>query len=84
MESSYIMTLYRKLAIIILVSCLSITFDQVTKCDIEKFQAFYQAMLKEGIYLAPSAYEAGFVSSAHNESLIEETIAAAGRAFATL
>ncbi len=60
------------------------TFQQVSQCDIGKFQAFYQAMLKEGIYLAPSAYEAGFVSSAHSEDLIEQTIAAAARAFATL
>jgi len=59
-------------------------FQQVSQCNLEHFKAFYHAMLNEGIYLAPSAYEAGFVSSTHNEALIDETIAAAAKAFATL
>lgn len=52
-------------------------FSQVTQCNVERFQAFYHGMLNEGVYLAPSAYEAGFMSAAHGESEIEQTIAAA-------
>ncbi|GAA5215935.1 glutamate-1-semialdehyde 2,1-aminomutase [Corallincola platygyrae] len=59
-------------------------FDQVTQCDLERFQKFYHLMLEEGVYLAPSAYEAGFVSNAHTDKEIDETIAAAGRCFAKL
>ena len=59
-------------------------FEQVGRCDIERFKTFYRRMLDEGVYLAPSAYEAGFVSSKHTEELIDETIAAAKRVFATL
>lgn len=59
-------------------------FEQVGRCDIERFKTFYRRMLDEGVYLAPSAYEAGFVSSMHTEALIDETIAAAARVFATL
>lgn len=53
------------------------SFDQVMACDIERFKAFYHRMLNEGIYLAPSAYEAGFVSSAHSYEDIQQTIEAA-------
>ena len=59
-------------------------FEQVTQCDIEKFKAFYHGMLNEGIYLAPSAYEAGFLSVAHGDKEIDETIAAAERVFAKM
>lgn len=59
-------------------------FEQVTQCNIERFQKFYHGMLSEGVYMAPSAYEAGFVSSAHEESHINETIAAANKVFASL
>lgn len=59
-------------------------FGQVTQCDIGRFQKFYHAMLTEGVYLAPSAYEAGFVSGAHEDSHIDETISAANKVFATL
>ena len=59
-------------------------FEQVTQCDIEKFKAFYHGMLNEGIYLAPSAYEAGFLSMAHGDKEIDETIAAAERVFAKM
>jgi glutamate-1-semialdehyde 2,1-aminomutase len=55
-----------------------------TGCDQERFKAFYHAMLERGVYLAPSAFEAGFVSEAHSESDIEATISAAAEAFATL
>ena len=59
-------------------------FQQVTACDIDRFKRFFHAMLKEGVYLAPSAFEAGFVSSAHTPALIEQSIAAADKAMATL
>ena len=53
-------------------------FEQAAACDIERFKTFFTAMLKAGVYLAPSAFEAGFVSSAHTEADITETVAAAG------
>jgi len=59
-------------------------FDQVMACDAELFKRFFHQMLASGIYLAPSAFEAGFISSAHSDSDIDETIAAAASAFATL
>jgi len=60
------------------------SFQQVTECDIERFKKFYHAMLDKGIYLAPSAYEAGFVSSTHTDEDIDATIKAAGEVFASL
>jgi glutamate-1-semialdehyde 2,1-aminomutase len=57
---------------------------QVMACDIERFRKFFHAMLHEGVYLAPSAFEAGFVSAAHGEAEIEATLAAAERAFSAL
>jgi glutamate-1-semialdehyde 2,1-aminomutase len=60
------------------------TYDDVKKCDIERFKKFFHLMLKEGVYLAPSAYEAGFISSAHGEKEIAKTLAAAENAFAVL
>ena len=62
------------------VSC----FEQVTQCDIPRFNKFFHLMLEEGIYLAPSAYEAGFLSTAHTDDDIAETLAAAQRCFAKL
>ncbi len=59
-------------------------FDQVTRCDLEAFQRFYQGMLQAGVYLAPSAYEAGFVSSAHTDSVIDATLDASAKVFRTL
>jgi len=59
-------------------------FEQVTACDMDRFQAFYHGMLDAGIYLAPSAYETGFISSAHSDTIIDATLDAAGRVFATL
>jgi glutamate-1-semialdehyde 2,1-aminomutase len=56
-------------------------FAQSTACDQERFKAFFHAMLDRGVYLAPSAFEAGFVSAAHTEADIEETIQAAESAF---
>ncbi len=59
-------------------------FSQVMACDIERFKRFYHAMLAAGVYLAPSAYEAGFVSAAHSEADIAATLDAAERAFKAL
>ncbi|MBP7580869.1 glutamate-1-semialdehyde 2,1-aminomutase [Vogesella sp. DC21W] len=60
------------------------SYAEATQCDIPRFKAFFHAMLDEGVYLAPSAYEAGFTSIAHTDALIEDTIAAAGRALARI
>ncbi|WP_255377133.1 glutamate-1-semialdehyde 2,1-aminomutase [Sulfuriferula sp. AH1] len=57
------------------------TYDEVTECDKEAFNRFFHAMLDEGIYFAPSAFEAGFVSAAHGTTEIEATLAAADRVF---
>jgi len=57
-------------------------FAEVMQCDRERFNRFFHAMLTRGVYLAPSAYEAGFVSAAHGAREIEETLAAAREAFA--
>jgi glutamate-1-semialdehyde 2,1-aminomutase len=56
----------------------------VEKCDAERFKKFFHGMLEEGVYLAPSAFEAGFVSSAHTDADIDATIAAAGRVLASI
>jgi len=61
-----------------------VNFAQTSACDIERFKKFYNGMLQEGIYLAPSAYEAGFVSAAHTDEDLENTIEAAARVLATL
>jgi glutamate-1-semialdehyde 2,1-aminomutase len=58
------------------------TFAQATACDVGMFKRFFHAMLKRGVYLAPSAFEAGFVSIAHTEQVIADTHAAARAAFA--
>ena len=58
------------------------TFDTVTMCDKDRFNRFFHAMLDAGVYLAPSAFEAGFVSGAHAAADIAETLARAERAFA--
>lgn len=59
-------------------------FAQVEKCDQAMFKKFFHGMLEEGVYLAPSAFEAGFVSAAHSEDDINFTLAAADRVFASL
>ena len=53
------------------------SFAQATQCNIEQFKQFFHGMLDEGVYMAPSAYEAGFVSSAHMNDDLERTIEAA-------
>ena len=60
------------------------SFDQVAAADVERFKKFFHGMLNEGIYLAPSAFEAGFVSAAHGDEEINATIAAAAKVFASL
>ncbi len=58
-----------------------INFEQSGAVDVDMFKCFFHAMLDKGVYLAPSAYEAGFVSSAHSEEHISATINAAREAF---
>jgi glutamate-1-semialdehyde 2,1-aminomutase len=60
------------------------SFAEVMQCDRERFNRFFHAMLEQGIYLAPSAYEAGFVSAAHGNAEIDATLAAARAAFSKL
>jgi len=50
------------------------SFDEVSRCDVEKFKKFFHGMLIHGVYLAPSAFEAGFVSAAHDDGVIQETL----------
>ena len=59
-------------------------FDDVAKSNVERFKQFFHGMLNEGIYLAPSAFEAGFVSSAHHDEEIELTVQAADRVFSKI
>jgi glutamate-1-semialdehyde 2,1-aminomutase len=57
------------------------SFAEVMQCDKDRFNRFFHEMLKRGVYLAPSAYEAGFVSAAHKPEDIEATLAAARESF---
>ena len=57
------------------------TYAQATACDTAAFNRFFHAMLERGVFLAPSAYEAGFLSSAHDEAVIAATVEAARGAF---
>jgi glutamate-1-semialdehyde 2,1-aminomutase len=59
-------------------------FDQVTRCNMETFRRFYHGMLEAGVYLAPSAYEAGFVSSTHTDEVIDATLDASARVFKSI
>lgn len=59
-------------------------FSQVMQCNIRHFQSYFHSMLNSGIYLAPSAYEAGFVSAAHGEQEIQATLDAAEKAFSAI
>lgn len=58
--------------------------NDVAQSNIDQFKAFFHAMLAQGVYLAPSAFEASFVSAAHDDAIIEQTLVAAEKAFATL
>jgi glutamate-1-semialdehyde 2,1-aminomutase len=57
------------------------SLSEVMQCDKDRFNKFFHGMLQRGVYLAPSAYEAGFVSAAHGAAEIDATLAAAGEAF---
>jgi len=59
-------------------------FNQVMQCDQERFKQFFHLMLEQGVYLAPSAFEAGFVSAAHTQQDLDDTLAAANLAFKAL
>lgn len=59
-------------------------YAQATACDLERFKAFFHGMLAEGIYLAPSAFEAGFLSSAHSKNDLDATVTAAQQVFARI
>ena len=58
------------------------SYAQATACNLDQFKRFYHAMLRRGVYLAPSAFEAGFVSAAHADADLDATLAAAAEAFA--
>lgn len=60
------------------------SFTEVMSCDAGYFNRFFHAMIEEGVYLAPSAFEAGFVSSAHDDEALSITLSAAERVFARL
>jgi glutamate-1-semialdehyde 2,1-aminomutase len=60
------------------------SYEAVTKIDIEGFKKFFHRMLDEGVYLAPSAYEAGFTSIAHTNEVIDAIISAAEKSFQKL
>ncbi len=60
------------------------SYGQMMAGDKSRFNAFFHGMLDEGVYFAPAAFEAGFVSAMHDDAVIEETIAAARRVFAKL
>ncbi|NQZ25734.1 MAG: glutamate-1-semialdehyde 2,1-aminomutase [Colwellia sp.] len=60
------------------------SYEQATQCDAEKFKRFFHLMLAEGVYLAPSAYETGFLSTAHSDDIIEKTLVAVDKCFAQL
>jgi glutamate-1-semialdehyde 2,1-aminomutase len=59
------------------------SFAEATTCNIAQFNRFFHGMLNEGVNLAPSAYEAGFVSSAHTREDLQQTVAAAGKVFSS-
>ncbi|MBB5215815.1 glutamate-1-semialdehyde 2,1-aminomutase [Parapusillimonas granuli] len=60
------------------------TFDEMSECNIELFKRFFHGMLIRGVHFAPSAFEAGFVSAAHDDAVIAETLAIAEEVFAKL
>ncbi len=61
-----------------------INYQQAINCDTDRFNRFYHKMLDLGVYLAPASYEAGFVSTCHNEEVIEQTLDFANQAFAEI
>jgi len=61
-----------------------LNLTDVQKCDVERFKKFFHKMLEQGVYLAPSAFEAGFLSSSHGDKEIDETLSAAEKVFSGL
>ncbi len=61
-----------------------VNYHQAINCNTERFNKFYHLMLEEGVYMAPASYEAGFISAAHTDEVIDQTLAAADRVFAIL
>jgi Glutamate-1-semialdehyde aminotransferase len=60
------------------------TYQQVMNCETDWFQRFFHNMLTRGVYLAPSAFEAGFVSAAHTDEPIEQTLEVVEQVFSHL
>ena len=60
------------------------SYAEVTASDIEAFNRFFHLMLERGVYLAPSAYEAGFISMAHDDAVLEAMWLAAEQSFAAM
>jgi len=60
------------------------SFSQVMDCDVDRFRKYFHLMLDNGVYLAPSAFETGFVSAAHGEEELQHTLDAAEQAFSKL
>jgi glutamate-1-semialdehyde 2,1-aminomutase len=58
------------------------SWDDVTKSDVETYKTYFHSMLEQGVYIAPSAFEAAFVSTAHSPQDLELTLAAARKAMA--
>jgi glutamate-1-semialdehyde 2,1-aminomutase len=63
---------------------LPVSYATMMECDKTRFNAFFHAMLEDGVYLAPSAFEAGFVSAQHDDAVIEATVQSARKAFSRL
>ena len=59
-------------------------FSQAAACNQDYFSKFFHSMLEQGVYLAPSSYEAGFISNAHSEETIQKTIEIATNAFRSI
>jgi glutamate-1-semialdehyde 2,1-aminomutase len=60
------------------------SYAQVAAADVERFKKFFHGILAEGVYFAPSAFEAGFVSAAHGDAEIEQTVSAARKVLLSL
>jgi len=60
------------------------SLTEVSACNVDAFKRFFHGMLEAGVHFAPSAFEAGFVSAAHDDAVIDETLTAAGRVFAQI
>ena len=61
-----------------------VNFTHVSQCDVERYRRFFHGMLENGVYVAPSAFESGFLSTQHNENIISQTLDAMNRVFKSL